>query len=33
VGVVPEVKVARTKQDVVSGRDAVLETALGLASK
>jgi carboxyl-terminal processing protease len=33
VGVVPDVKAARTKQDVVSGRDAVLEAAIGLASK
>ena len=33
VGVVADVKTARTKKDVASGRDAVLETAIGLASK
>jgi len=31
-GVVPDVKFARTKRDVVMGRDATLETALELAS-
>lgn len=33
VGVVPDVKAARTRQDVAAGRDAVLETAIALASK
>jgi carboxyl-terminal processing protease len=33
VGVVPDVPAARTKQDLVTGRDAVLATALDLASK
>jgi C-terminal processing protease CtpA/Prc len=32
VGVVPDVKAARTKGDVASGRDAVLETAIKLAA-
>jgi C-terminal processing protease CtpA/Prc len=32
-GVVPDVKIARTKQDIVSGRDPVLERAIALASK
>jgi C-terminal processing protease CtpA/Prc len=31
VGVLPDVKAARTREDVASGRDAVLETALKLA--
>jgi len=31
-GVVPDVKFARTKRDVVMGRDATLETVLELAS-
>lgn len=31
VGVLPDVKAARSKQDVASGRDAALETALALA--
>ena len=33
VGIVPDVQAARTKNDVVSGRDAVLETAVELASR
>ncbi len=32
VGVVPDVKAARTREDVAAGRDAVLETAVRLAS-
>jgi len=32
VGIVPDVKAARTKEDVAANRDAVLETALRLAS-
>ena len=33
VGVVPDVKSARTKEDVASGRDAVLEAAFNLAQR
>jgi C-terminal processing protease CtpA/Prc len=33
VGVVPDIKAAPTKEDVAAGRDAVLETALRLASR
>jgi hypothetical protein len=33
IGILPDVPAARTKQDVASGRDAVLQKAIELASK
>jgi hypothetical protein len=33
VGVLPDVKAARTPKDVATGRDVALETAVGLASR
>ena len=33
LGFIPDVEVYRTKEDVATGRDAVLETAIGLASR
>ena len=33
VGVLPDVEVSRTKEDVASGRDAVLNAAIQLASR
>ena len=33
LGIIPDVEVHRTKEDVATGREAVLETAIRLASR